>query len=184
MFLNGSAFPEMQQWVETLSRSWATVQGHPLFTLSKMSIKWIRFFQKAVKQKARQRKERIVNAILTARDVFKLGDAAGVYPDVDNVIYLKDKQYLSSEESSFLDEVSKCEPDKGHIEYILPLAQRDARAGTRLCVDFPRDGRRERIVLKVPEGTRDGVRIRVPAKGDASSPAGDSGDLYLYVSIR
>ncbi len=70
------------------------------------------------------------------------------------------------------------------IEWTLPLTRDEAAKGTRLTVSFFRDSRWDRLSLRVPPGTREGVRLRVRNRGNSISPSGETGDLYFRVLIR
>ena len=42
----------------------------------------------------------------------------------------------------------------------------------------------ENVTVKIPKGVDDGTRIRVSGKGEAGTKGGNSGDLYLFISIN
>jgi molecular chaperone DnaJ len=42
----------------------------------------------------------------------------------------------------------------------------------------------DRIRVRIPEGVDEGTRLRLPGKGNAAPDEGDSGDLFLTVSVR
>ncbi len=42
----------------------------------------------------------------------------------------------------------------------------------------------ERLKVKIPEGVRDGARVRVAGKGGAGTAGGTAGDLYVRVKVR
>src|SRR5206468_1999726 len=46
------------------------------------------------------------------------------------------------------------------------------------------DGRLRRIEVKIPAGVRDGSRVRISGEGAPGLQGGQSGDLYLVVSVR
>jgi curved DNA-binding protein CbpA len=70
------------------------------------------------------------------------------------------------------------------IEWTLPLTQEEAARGARLTVSFFRDSQWDRLSLRVPPGTREGVRLRVRNKGNRIDPSGEAGDVYFRVLIR
>jgi len=41
----------------------------------------------------------------------------------------------------------------------------------------------ENVTVKIPKGVDDGTRIRLSGKGEAGTKGGQSGDLYLFISI-
>jgi len=42
----------------------------------------------------------------------------------------------------------------------------------------------ENISVKIPKGVDDGTRIRLSGKGEAGTKSGNSGDLYLFISVQ
>ncbi len=70
------------------------------------------------------------------------------------------------------------------IEWALPLTREEAEEGTRLTFSFFHDSHWDRLSLRVPAGTREGVRLRVRNKGNRNALSGEAGDLYLRVMIR
>ena len=42
----------------------------------------------------------------------------------------------------------------------------------------------ENVTVKIPKGVDDGTRIRVSGKGEAGTKGGNSGDLYLFISVN
>lgn len=70
------------------------------------------------------------------------------------------------------------------IEWTLPLTLEEAEKGTRLTLSFLRDDHWDRLSVRVPPGTREGVRLRIRNKGRRIASSGESGDLYLRVLIR
>lgn len=60
------------------------------------------------------------------------------------------------------------------------------RSGKVFCPTCRGQGRiaeAETVKIKIPEGTEDGGRIRVPGKGEAGVRGGRSGDLYVTVRV-
>lgn len=70
------------------------------------------------------------------------------------------------------------------IEWTLPLTHEEAEKGTRLTLSFLRDNQWDRLSVRVPPGTRKGVRLRIRNKGRHIASSGQTGDLYLRVLIR
>jgi molecular chaperone DnaJ len=54
----------------------------------------------------------------------------------------------------------------------------------RTCTGLGRTARSESVSVRVPPGTSDGVRLRVPDKGHAGRNGGRSGDLYVVVHVQ
>ena len=52
-----------------------------------------------------------------------------------------------------------------------------------VCHGAGRVAEAENVRIKIPEGTEDGARIRVPGKGGAGSRGGAIGDLYVNVRV-
>lgn len=60
------------------------------------------------------------------------------------------------------------------------------RVGKDVCPTCHGSGRiaeAENVRIKIPEGTEDGARIRVPGKGGAGARGGGVGDLYVQVRV-
>jgi molecular chaperone DnaJ len=51
------------------------------------------------------------------------------------------------------------------------------------CVGHGRAVRSEAVTVRVPPGTRDGARLRVPERGNAGRFGGPSGDLYVTLQV-
>jgi molecular chaperone DnaJ len=54
----------------------------------------------------------------------------------------------------------------------------------RICRGSGVQRKREEIKVRIPEGVRDGARIRVRGRGAAAGPGGQPGDLYVLVNVR
>lgn len=58
---------------------------------------------------------------------------------------------------------------------------------TNLCSKCRGDGRvsmKEKVSVKVPAGVSDGIRLRVPGKGEAGRRGGAAGDLYVQIAVK
>jgi hypothetical protein len=63
----------------------------------------------------------------------------------------------------------------------LSLTPREARVGTRKLISVPY--RRRTVVVTIPAGIDDGMRLRLRGMG-RKSPSGETGDLYLTIRIE
>lgn len=68
------------------------------------------------------------------------------------------------------------------LTYVLHLSPDEAREGGRKVVSFLRGDATEEVILTVPPGTRDGIRLRLQGKG-LPGEDGRPGDLYLRVVV-
>jgi len=67
------------------------------------------------------------------------------------------------------------------LTYDLTLPSEDAQNGTWVTIAIDRGQGQERLKVKIPPGTRSGVRLRLKGKGRRRD--GGSGDLYLTVNL-
>ena len=65
------------------------------------------------------------------------------------------------------------------LVYTFPLSPEDASSATTKEVSLPRDGKLERLTVKIPAGVRDGMMLRLKGKG--KKEGGKAGDLYLKI---
>ncbi|RMF49677.1 MAG: J domain-containing protein [Chloroflexota bacterium] len=73
------------------------------------------------------------------------------------------------------------QPIRGQdVEMPIELTLEEAYSGTERTITR---GNRRRTV-RIPAGTRDGMRVRVEGEGEAGFAGGPNGDLYLVVSIK
>jgi hypothetical protein len=67
-----------------------------------------------------------------------------------------------------------------HLE--LEILRREAERGGEREVKYKRNGRRKKLLVKIPAGIRSGTRIRL--RGMGAQEGQKSGDLYLHVKIK
>lgn len=73
-------------------------------------------------------------------------------------------------------------PRKGQDrEASISISFQEAARGGERSLEFG-DGRR--VAVKIPEGVRDGTRIKLTGQGDPGSQGGPSGDLFLSLSVE
>lgn len=71
------------------------------------------------------------------------------------------------------------------VEYPVSLTFERAIRGTKLELELKMEGRgTQRISVTIPEGVRDGQKIRVRGKGTPGHGNQPSGDLYVVVSVQ
>lgn len=73
-------------------------------------------------------------------------------------------------------------PERGSdVEYPVTLTFAQAARGTTLALKSDLGGQQETIEIKIPAGVKDGSRVRVRGKGQAST--GGTGDLFVVVTV-
>ncbi|MCA9255544.1 MAG: hypothetical protein KDA33_07890, partial [Phycisphaerales bacterium] len=71
------------------------------------------------------------------------------------------------------------------VDYPVSLTFERAIRGTKLELELKAEGRgSQRISVTIPEGVRDGQKIRVRGKGTPGHGAQPPGDLYVVVSVQ
>ena len=78
---------------------------------------------------------------------------------------------------------------EAEMEISLEEAYHGAKKNIELQVEEPDEYgrvafRRRRLDVKIPPGTRDGMRIRLSSQGGKGAGGGESGDLYIRVRLR
>jgi DnaJ-class molecular chaperone len=71
-------------------------------------------------------------------------------------------------------------------ERVCPQCGGTGRSGKEVCPTCRGAGtvaESETVKIRIPEGTEDGARIRVPGKGGPGARGGSSGDLYVAVRV-
>jgi molecular chaperone DnaJ len=67
-----------------------------------------------------------------------------------------------------------------HLE--LEISRAEAEQGGERQVSYKRNGRKKKLVVKIPAGIKSGTKIRL--KGMGNQKGKKSGDLYLHVRIK
>ncbi len=67
--------------------------------------------------------------------------------------------------------------------YEIPLTLEDIATGTKKTVSLQREGRSEKITVKIPKGMIAGKKLRLTGKGQESPFGGPQGDLYIQSKI-
>lgn len=78
---------------------------------------------------------------------------------------------------------------RGHMVFTKVCASclgtgRERQRRCAMCAGQGRSVRSETVVVRIPAGVRDGVRLRVPDRGHSGRLGGRNGDLYVDVSVR
>jgi DnaJ-class molecular chaperone len=68
------------------------------------------------------------------------------------------------------------------LTYTFPLSREEVNTASTKEISLQRNGKTERILVKIPVGTRDGMRLKL--KGMGKSQGGKTGDLYLRVRLE
>jgi DnaJ-class molecular chaperone len=68
-----------------------------------------------------------------------------------------------------------------HIELEIPRGEAERGGGERQ-VTYKRNGRKKKLVVKIPAGIRSGTKIRL--RGMGAQKGKKSGDLYLHIKIK
>jgi curved DNA-binding protein len=74
------------------------------------------------------------------------------------------------------------QPIRGRdLEQSIDISLEEAYHGTERVLTR---GNNKRRTIRIPQGARDGTRIRVQGEGDAGFAGGSAGDLYLIVALK
>lgn len=68
-------------------------------------------------------------------------------------------------------------------QYNVDITLKEAYTGTRRSLRFQKDGKTRSLNVKIPQGIKDGGRIRVAGEGGKGAGGGESGDLFLVVNV-
>jgi curved DNA-binding protein len=66
----------------------------------------------------------------------------------------------------------------------LIITLEEAAKGTEKLISLQRDGKVEKIAVKIPPGIDTGKKLRVAGKGERAPGGGPSGDLYVRVNVQ
>ena len=69
------------------------------------------------------------------------------------------------------------------LHFSLPLSAQEARRGTEVTIALDRGGRQERLIVKVPPGSRQGTVLRLRNKGQPGKGSQPPGDAYLQLEL-
>lgn len=72
--------------------------------------------------------------------------------------------------------------DDSDVTLTFPLRQEEVTSPTTKELSFPRNGKMEKLLVKIPPGVRNGTLLRLRGMGE--SRAGKSGDLYLKIRLE
>ncbi len=67
------------------------------------------------------------------------------------------------------------------LMYTFPLSPEDVSSAATKEISLPRDGKLERLTVKIPAGVRDGTTLRLKGKGKTEGKK--AGDLYLKIHL-
>jgi curved DNA-binding protein len=66
----------------------------------------------------------------------------------------------------------------------LTITLEEAAAGTEKLISLRRDGKMEKISVKIPSGIDTGKKLRVAGKGERGAGGGPPGDLYVRLQVQ
>lgn len=76
-------------------------------------------------------------------------------------------------------------PQKGaDHEMEVTVTFREAAQGADKLIAFRRNGQREELKIKIPEGVDNGSKIRISGKGAQGDSGAQAGDLYLIIHVQ
>jgi curved DNA-binding protein CbpA len=76
---------------------------------------------------------------------------------------------------------SSPEPDSLDVTYDFPLSREEASSATTKEFSFQRNGKAEKLSVKIPAGIQEGTRLRL--RGMGRSQGEETGDLYLKIHL-
>ncbi|MBC8277664.1 MAG: DnaJ domain-containing protein [FCB group bacterium] len=69
------------------------------------------------------------------------------------------------------------------LVYELPVTLQEVATGTSKTVSFQREGRSEKMSVKIPKGMIHGKKLRIAGKGDPGPFGGSPGDLFIQTKL-
>ncbi|WP_027371500.1 J domain-containing protein [Desulfovermiculus halophilus] len=75
------------------------------------------------------------------------------------------------------------EAEDKDMHFSLPLSAQEAYRGTEVSIVIDRDGKQERLRVKVPPGSRQGTILRLRYKGRSGKEGEPPGDAYLQLEL-
>lgn len=179
-------FPGLGSWLDEILRNKGlSDDANPLWGFSRTTVRFLRHvYQERRRQRRPTTKRRGSRVASYPKTVFKkVGGAFNPFSSGRKKDSVHGTEPLSVDPGPFHAERAK-RNEGADLEWALPLTQEEAAQGTRLTLSLFRESRWDRLSLRVPPGTREGVRLRVRNKGNRLSSSGETGDLYLRVMIR
>jgi curved DNA-binding protein CbpA len=76
------------------------------------------------------------------------------------------------------------EAEDKDMHFSLPLSAQEAYQGTEVTIAIERDGKQERLRVKVPPGSRQGTVLRLRYKGRSGKEGEPPGDAYLQLNVN
>jgi len=67
------------------------------------------------------------------------------------------------------------------LQLELPLTLHEIAFGVEKIVEFQREGKMEKVSVKIPPGSMPGKKLRIPGKGGSHPAGGQPGDLYIKI---
>ncbi|MGM0759322.1 MAG: DnaJ domain-containing protein [Thermodesulfobacteriota bacterium] len=69
------------------------------------------------------------------------------------------------------------------LHFSLSISPDEARLGTEVTIAIERGGKKERLVVKVPAGSKQGTALRLRNKGQPGKGSNPPGDAYLHLDV-
>jgi curved DNA-binding protein CbpA len=179
-------FPGLGKWLDEILRDRGfSDEGNPFWGFSRTTLRFLHHvYQESRRQRRPNKKGRSGRIASYSKGVFeKAGGVLNPFGPTRRQRGRSGTEPLSENPGRF--HWGRARGNQtADLEWTLPLTQEEATQGTRLTLSLFRDSRWDRLSLRVPPGTREGVRLRVRNKGNRVSSSGETGDLYLRVMIR
>jgi DnaJ-class molecular chaperone len=71
----------------------------------------------------------------------------------------------------------------GDITYSLSVSREEALSGTEIKIAYSKNGKNEKVKVKIPPGTKDGTRLRLQGMGSKNGGS-TPGNLYIHVNVQ